>query len=261
LEVNIENRQLEQAIKEAFLRFKNTFPSVVFGKGLQDCYIEVLVILVHCFDKTMTRDTTIRGFTCCGQDCKPDENNCTVDFQIMMNQCYANIPADQRKLMLEQAPGFADIIKLRGKLTYGEVIANGILPGATTIDRDNLTHIRHWSEVVSMDHVVECYREEMAAKDPVVIQNKRAEELVSREHKRMQDNQNKATEKARRKAAALVAKANERLRFEALSPGSKQAEAVAKARAKQQSREARLERESQVAIAVQDAMDLLAQQP
>lgn len=139
----IENRQLEQALLEAFLRFKLVFPTAVFGKGLQDSYIEGLTILVHCFDRTMTRDTTIKGFSCCGQDCKPDENNCTVDFQKMMNQCYTKIPDTQRRLMLEQAPGFADIVKLRGKITYEEVTANGILPGATTINRDNFTHIRH----------------------------------------------------------------------------------------------------------------------
>ena len=72
----------------------------------------------------------------------------------------------------------------------------------------------------------------MTAKHPIVIQRNKSANLVAGEHKKIQDNQNKATEKARRKVAALVAKANERLRFEALSPGSKQAEAVAKARAK-----------------------------
>jgi hypothetical protein len=259
--IEIENRQLEHAIRQAFLRFKHTFPTVEFGKGLQDCYVEGLVILVHCFDKTMTRDTTIRGFTCCGQDCNPDENNCTVDFQKMMNQCYTNIPSEQRMLMLEQAAGFADIVKLRGKLTYKEVTANGILPGNTTIDRDSLTHIRHWSEVVTMDHVVECYREEMAAKDPAVIQQKKAAALVAKQHIKMQGNQKMATEKARKKASALVAKDNERLRVEALSPNSRQAEAMTKAQAKQQLKDAKIQIEMQEAMAVQAAKEFLAQGP
>jgi hypothetical protein len=127
----------------------------------------------------MTRQTTINGFACCGQDCAPDENDCTVDFEISMNQCDSKIPADQRELMLEQAPGFVDIVKARWKLLLTEVIANGIKPGQTFINRDDLTHVRHWAEVVSEDYVVECYREEMALKDPVEVQRRKAVAAVA----------------------------------------------------------------------------------
>ena len=245
------------------MRFKLAFPSANFGSGLQSNYIEGLVLLVSCFDEVMTRDTTIQGFACCGQDCRPDENNCTVDFERMMNQCYTNIPADQRKLMLEQAPGFVDIVKLRGKLTLEEVTANGILPGATTINRDNLTHIRHWSEVVSMDYVVECYQEEMAAKDPLEIQRRRANALIATADEKRASDQRKADKKALRKAEAIVTKDNEHRRQEALSPRSKKAEKdardAAKAQTKLIARQDKLNRENREAKELQDARDFLSE--
>lgn len=55
--------------------------------------------------------------------------------------------------MLEQASGFVDIVKLRGKLTFEEVTANGILPAATSKNRDKLTHIRHWSVWITWSSV------------------------------------------------------------------------------------------------------------
>jgi hypothetical protein len=210
----------------------------------------------------MTRQTTINGFACCGQDCAPDENGCTVDFEITMNQCYSKIPADQRELMLEQAPGFVDIVKARGKLLFTEVIANGIKPGKTSINRHDLTHVRHWAEVVSEDYVVECYREEMALKDPVEVQRRKAVAAVARDDAKRLAEQKKAEEKATNKAAALLAKDTERKRVEALSPDSKKREAAAKTQAKALEKQAaaaiKVAREEQEAKDVQAARDFLA---
>jgi hypothetical protein len=227
---------LDSAIREAFARFKLAFSYVKFGKGLQNDYVEGLIILVNCFDKVMTRETTINGFVCCGQDCRPDENGCTVDFRVMMNQCYSKIPDEQRTLMLEQAPGFVDIVKTRGKLLFTEITANGILPGPTTINRDHLSHIRHWAEVVSADYVVECYREEMALKDPVEVERRRAVAVVKKADEKARTEQSKAEAKAIMKAEAIVAKNIEHQRKLALTPEQKAQENAAKADEKEKSR-------------------------
>ena len=50
-------------------------------------------------------------------------------------------------------PELSETVKLRGKVTYQEMINHGILPCATSINRDDLTHIRHLSEIVN--HIVE----------------------------------------------------------------------------------------------------------
>eukprot|EP00602_Paraphysomonas_sp_CaronLab_P009561 CAMPEP_0185020128 /NCGR_PEP_ID=MMETSP1103-20130426/2734_1 /TAXON_ID=36769 /ORGANISM="Paraphysomonas bandaiensis, Strain Caron Lab Isolate" /LENGTH=66 /DNA_ID=CAMNT_0027550843 /DNA_START=1 /DNA_END=198 /DNA_ORIENTATION=+ len=66
--------------------------------------------------------------------------------------------------MKRAVPTLSEFVKLRGTVTYPEMIAQGISPGLTSINRDDLTHIRHWSEIVSHESVVARYREEMASR-------------------------------------------------------------------------------------------------
>ena len=64
------------------------------------------------------------------------------------------------------------------------MIAQGISPGLTSINRDDLTHIRHWSEIVSHESVVARYREEMASRDPAERKRRAAELTLMREEDR-----------------------------------------------------------------------------
>ena len=160
---NKNNRQLELTIRQAFA----IYSEVEFGSTQQKCYTTGLLVLVYCFDKVMTRAMVINGFTCCGQDCTPDPDGCTVDFYNMMHQCYTDISEEQRNFMQEMTPGLSEIVKLRGTVTYQEMIDRGILPSVTSINRDDLSHICHWSEIVNHEVVVARYEEERRRNDPL----------------------------------------------------------------------------------------------
>ena len=86
--------------------------------------------------------------------------------------------------MQEMTPGLSEISKLCGTVTYLEMIDRGILPCATSINRDDLSHIHHWSEIVNYEVLVARYEEERRRNHPA--------------------------ERARRKAARYITKARER---------------------------------------------------
>lgn len=99
-----------------------------------------------------------------------------------------------------------------------------------------------------MDYVVECYQEEMAAKDRVEIQWRR---IDARAYKNRANDQRKADRIVLKKAEALVTKDNERRRQGALSPLFKQDEKdarnAAKAHSKQIAQQDKLKREDRQA--------------
>ena len=100
----------------------------------------------------------------------------------MMHQCYSDISKAQLQLMKEQAPMLVDIIKQEGRITYQQLLDAGIQPGTTTINRDDLTHLRHWSEIITHEKTREGFRQEMAAKDPNLIARKKAKEFIRRDN-------------------------------------------------------------------------------
>ena len=114
----------------------------------------------------MTRAMVINGFICCGQDCAPDPDGCKVDFYKIMHQCYTDISEEQLNVIQEMTPGLSEIVKLRGTETYQETIDGGFQLCATSINRDDLSHIRHWSEIVNHKVVVARYEEERHRNDP-----------------------------------------------------------------------------------------------
>jgi len=69
--VVVLNRQLESGIRASFDRFMSTYPSVLFGCGLRDNYVQGLLVLCHAFDNVMTRNGVAAGYAHCGQDCLP----------------------------------------------------------------------------------------------------------------------------------------------------------------------------------------------
>ena len=119
------NRQLKLTIRQAFANFTAIYSEVEFGSTLQKCYTTGLLVQVYCFDKVMTRAMVINRFTCCGQDCAPNPDGCTVDFYKMMHQCYTDISEEQLIIMQEMTPGLSEIVKLRGTVTYQEMVDRG----------------------------------------------------------------------------------------------------------------------------------------
>jgi len=57
-------------------------------------------------------------------------------------------------------------IHLRGGLTWKENFDANISTSETSRDRTRFNHIRHWSEVVSRDHVLANYNKEVYEKSP-----------------------------------------------------------------------------------------------
>ena len=166
-QVDFSNISLEACLKRSFNSMLTLFPSVSITAEARATLIEGLCCLSHVFGVVMNSTMVRRGFTCCGQDCPKDENGSTVDFHKMMHQCYSDISEDQLKLMQEQAPMLVDIIKREGRITYDELVDAGIKPGTTTINRDELTHVRHWSEIITHKKTRQRFRQEKAAKDPL----------------------------------------------------------------------------------------------
>ena len=77
--------------------------------------------------------------------------------------------------MQKQAPMLVNVIKREGRITYQELVDVGIKPGTTAINRDDLTHVRHWAEIITHEKTCEGFRQEKTAKDPAVLERKRAE--------------------------------------------------------------------------------------
>jgi len=65
-----------------------------------------------------------------------------------MYQCYSDISGEQLKHMYDLTPMLSEYIRLRGRVTHSELVEGGIKSGTTTINRDDLTHVRHWSELL-----------------------------------------------------------------------------------------------------------------
>ena len=127
----------------------NKFARVDFKPQLRSDYAHGLQLLVYSFGKVMNREMVIRGFQCCGQDCKEKANGLTVDFDKMMHQCYTDISEEQLRRMREEAPSLMECVKAKGTCSLQDFLDHGIEPGTTTIDRTALSHVRHWSEIIT----------------------------------------------------------------------------------------------------------------
>lgn len=239
----MNNRFLEDNIIAAFKNFMNEFPSVEFLPRLRSDYNFGLLVLVHAFDKVMSREMVISGFSCCGQDCKPDENGLTVDFEKMMYQCYTDISVEQLTIMRAKAPILMEYIKLRGTCSLEEFISHGIEPGQTTIDRPSLTHVRHWSEIITHDVVLENYKAEMEAKKPEIIARRKAEATIAKQRQKEARDRERAEATARKKAQSTLQKEEERSRIAHLTAEQRQAEKEAKAAERKRKKDAKEEKE------------------
>ena len=237
------NRQLELTIRQAFANFTAIYSEVELGSTLQECYTTGPLVLVYCVDKVMTRAMVINGFTCCGQDCAPDPDGCTVDYYKMMHQCYTDISKEQLNIMQEMIPGLSEMFKLRGTVTYQEMIDRGILPCATSINRDDLSHIRHWSEIVNHEVVVARYEEERRRNDPAERARRRAARDITKAREREERANKIKHDREVRSTQLQIARAREKERFNALSPAEQKLEKDRKKTLKQAAKGAKQERD------------------
>jgi hypothetical protein len=170
----ILNELLVDSMREAFAKLETEHSSVKMSANFKNNVTDGLTILMHAYQHTMTPDIVARGFTVCGQHCAPDANGNTVDFDVMMAQCYSDIPQNLLDHMLSKTSDLCVELLDTGAVSWASMNAAGIPTSPVSINRDNLTHIRHSSEIVSHDVVVAKYHAEVQQRDPVHIAEQRA---------------------------------------------------------------------------------------
>jgi hypothetical protein len=148
MEVHDQSRErnIENAFRGLVAKFPQTTATATADFRKRMTY--GLLLLIKAYQR-VTPDMIAKGFEVSGQSRLPDENGVTVDFDCIMAQCYTDIPKAQLELMQELTDYFVDIIKNQGTVNYHQFLEKGIQPGTTSINRDDLTHVRHWSEIIN----------------------------------------------------------------------------------------------------------------
>lgn len=231
------NTALKIYLQLAFDTMKKKFPSTLISAQYVKLNISGLMVLVDAYQSTMTPQKIRWGFSVCGQDCPPDKNGSTIDFVKMMHQSYSDISQQQLTLMYDMGPHFATMMQLEGRITHESLLEAGILPGTTTIDRNSLTWVRHWSEIVSHEQTVQRYRAELESRDPERLREAREQAAAQRSiEKGIADDakkQARANLLLQRKQIRLAQQHTEAARFEALPREEQKAERRAKRQAAQ----------------------------
>ena len=123
------------------------------------------------------------------------------------------------------------------------MIDRGILPCAASINRDDLSHIRHWSEIVNHKVVVTRYEEERRRNDPAERARRKAARDITKARER-EERANKVKHSREVCSAQLqIARAREKARFNALSHAEQKSEKDHKKALKQAAKDAKQERD------------------
>ena len=98
------------------------------------------------------------------------------------------------------------------------MVDRGILPCATNINRDDLSHIRHWSEIVNHEVVVARYEDGGRRNDPAErARRKAARDITKARNGRSEQTKSNIT-------ARFASGAREKERFIALYPAEQKLE-------------------------------------
>ena len=223
-QIDISNEVLQRSMREAFAGLKAAYPSINVTSGFIANIIEGTEVLVHAYKHAMTPAEIRRSFKCCGQHCEPipDKGNITVDFTNLMAQCYTNFTSEEMTHMEAQTIPLALKIQSHGTVTWKDMDEAGIPKHVNSIDRTNLTHIRHWSEIINHPDVVARYDEEQLRKSPAEVQRKKDENEASKRQaqavKLARSLLSKEAKAAQTKAKKAEERQTEKIRFAALSP-------------------------------------------
>jgi hypothetical protein len=213
-QIDVRNELLRKSLVAVFGDVKTKYPNLRMSSSAVENIIQAMEALVNAYQHVMIPTVLRHSFECSGQHCPPDKDGVTIDATKMVYQCYTDIPADAMQLMMDKLPELAEHVLEEGKPSWARMDASGIPVGTTSINRDELTHVRHWAEIVTHKAVREAYRDEVAVRDPAVIAQKRkvaaAQKLVANNKKKMDAH---AAQQQKREA-----KQAEKERFAALSP-------------------------------------------
>lgn len=230
--VDVENDTLRSHLKDYFDEFAVAFPEAKLSAAVKENWTEGIEVLMHSYGKAANKGMFAEGFIKTGQHIKPGEDGITVSFQKTMSQCYSKISTNGMKIMEDKTERLSEFILERGTLSWEEMNDAGIPSSETSINRENLTHIRHWSEIVTHAEMKRRYTQEMFDHGPAAQELKKN---LAAEEKRIQKELSEATkilevERKRLEKANAKAEADqlEKNRIAALSPEAREAEKLEK---------------------------------
>ena len=185
-------------------------------------YINGILTLVRSYENVFSPVLARTGFECCGQSCDPDENDgLSISFDMIMQQCYTDVPTEQLEHMQRVAPDLAEIVKLKGTVTYEDFIEHGIHPGPTSINRSDLNHVRHWSEIINHEETIKRFEQEVLEKNPETIERRKREAAAIIFLEKENKEQERKRQTTLQRAQKLLAKDAETKRFASLSAKEK----------------------------------------
>lgn len=263
-DLDVKDDTLRKHMERYFEAFKLEYPTVKLSAAWKQNHIEGIEMLLYAYGRVANKAMFKEGFRVTGQHKEPEADGITVDFDQTMGNCYSVISAPALENMRNQTSLLEPFIHLRGGLTWEEMDDANIVTSETSIDRGQLNHIRHWSEVISHEHVLENYQKEVFEKS--------AEGIAARKlHKEQEKELNKNIIAEERRVIAEVIsaqklldslekkKANDALkkasseeekrRIAGLTPAEKIAEKAEKKRVAEEKRQAKSKLRSERRIA------------
>ena len=111
--------------------------------------------MVHAYEVPLAPDMIRDSYRVCGQSQKPDPvTGLTISLRKIMKQCYFALSESQIKTMEDATIPMVALLKANGRNTWDDMEHFNIAKSSTSINRDHLTHIRHWSEIVNHKQTV-----------------------------------------------------------------------------------------------------------
>lgn len=168
---DVSDDTLRVNLKDYFDEFAVEFPEVKLTQDYKENMMEGIEVLKYAYGKVSNKGMFADGFIKTGQHIKPGSDGITVSFiKTMMSQCYSKISTNGMRIMQESTERLSQFILARGTLSWKELNDAGIPQSDTSINRENLNHVRHWSEIVTHEEMQKRYADEVSGRNPAAIE-------------------------------------------------------------------------------------------
>ena len=210
---NVSNPVLEGNLKAVFCGLATKFPGVSVSAGYKEKLIFGSLHIVHALQNAaMTPEKIRRGYTICGQELAADEisaslqqfpdlKDSSVNFDVIMAECYTEISPDDKEIMVQNIPAMVAEFRRCGSVTdaFMDTLSIPKLPEDQHINRDgNVLSKQHAQLLTAPDtcrKFTDYLRIRGESRDPAVIESRRqlhkaqkeiakAEALAAKELKR-----------------------------------------------------------------------------
>jgi hypothetical protein len=98
----------------------------------------------------------VEGFAVSRQHCETDESRATINFELMMKQCYSYISDSNIEIISKSAVKIKDLVLQNGTLTWGKMNAAKIPTSDTSIDRIKLKTLVRLGYTRSYQNMLSC---------------------------------------------------------------------------------------------------------